>query len=149
MAEMTSESKVEARAKQLCFGTAPNYSVRVTREGKDWLAEVTNLQGVSTWATTFSGLDRNVREAIALAENLPDGAEEKLWVSWDLPVTSPELSHAYKVAEQRRLLVHAQEDLLPEVRKTIEALTNEGWSVRDQAALLGMTAGRVSQLATS
>lgn len=28
------------------------YNVDVSRESEDWLATVTNLEGVSTWATT-------------------------------------------------------------------------------------------------
>ena len=43
------------------------YNVDVSRESEDWLATVTNLEGVSTWATTFANLDCNGREAIALA----------------------------------------------------------------------------------
>lgn len=125
-----------------------NYVVDVTREDGDWLATVTNLDGVSTWATTFAHLDRDVREAIALAEDLPEGVEDSLAISWHLPSDSPELDAAINVAQQRRYLVRAQQDLEPQVSKAISTLTGAGWSVRDQAALLGMTAGRVSQLST-
>ena len=127
---------------------AMKYNVDVSRENEDWLATVTNLEGVSTWATTFANLDRNVREAIALAEDLPEGAESSLTISWSAPTDSPELDTAIQVAQLRRDLVQAQQDLEPKVRSAIFALTQAGWSVRDQAALLGMTAGRVSQLAT-
>ncbi|WP_256856397.1 hypothetical protein [Corynebacterium glutamicum] len=123
-----------------------NYTVDVSRENDDWLATVTNLESVSTWATTFANLDRNVREAIALAEDLPDGAEKSLDISWSVPTDSPELATAIKVAQQRRDLLQAQHDLEPKVRSAISVLTQAGWSVRDQAALLGMTAGRVSQI---
>lgn len=119
---------------------AMKYNVDVSRENEDWLATVTNLEGVSTWATTFANLDRNVREAIALAEDLPEGAESSLTISWSVPTDSPELDTAIQVAQQRRDLVQAQQDLEPKVRSAISALT--------QAALLGMTAGRLSQLAT-
>ena len=125
---------------------AMNYTVDVSRENDDWLATVTNLESVSTWATTFANLDRNVREAIALAEDLPDSAEKSLDISWSVPTDSPELATAIKVAQQRRDLLQAQHDLEPKVRSAISVLTQAGWSVRDQAALLGMTAGRVSQI---
>lgn len=123
-----------------------SYTVEVTREGRDWLATVTNLEGVSTWATTFAGLDRDVREAIALTEDLPDGVEDGLEITWNLPTDSAELSDALTVAHQRRHLVQAQRQLDPQIHTAIAALTAAGWSVRDQAALLGMSPGRVSQL---
>lgn len=123
-----------------------NYTVTVGRENGDWLATVTNLDGVSTWATTFAGLDHNVREAIALAEDLPEGAEDTLAISWQVPSDSPEVDTAVHVAEQRRNLLRAQQDLDPQVRHAVSTLTRAGWSVRDQAALLGMTPGRISQL---
>lgn len=125
---------------------AMNYTVDVSREEGDWLATVTNLEGVSTWATTFANLDHAVREAIALAEDLPDGAEDTLPITWQVPSESPEVDAAVLVAEQRRSLLRAQRELDPKVRHAVSALTQAGWSVRDQAALLGMTAGRVSQL---
>lgn len=68
--------------------SAMTYMVDVSRDHDDWLATVTNLEGVSTWATTFALLDHNVREAIALAEDLPDGAENSLDISWIMP-TAP------------------------------------------------------------
>lgn len=126
-----------------------NYTVDVSPEHGDWLATVTNLEGVSTWATTFANLDHAVREAIALAEDLPDGAEDSLTISWTVPTDSPEVDTAIQIAQQRRDLVRAQQDLEPEIRAAIDTLTQAGWSVRDQAALLGMTAGRVSHLANS
>ncbi len=54
------------------------YHVVVTREGESWLADVPDVAGAHTWAKNQLSLDRNVREAIALAEDLPDGAEDGL-----------------------------------------------------------------------
>lgn len=123
------------------------YVVSVTREGRDWLATVTNLEGVSTWATTFSQLDRNVREAIALAEDLPEGAEGSLCITWEIPASSSEVEEALKVSAERRRLVQAQKDLEAQVAGAIAVFTKNNWSTRDQAALFGMTAGRISQIA--
>ena len=58
------------------------YTAALTREGPYWLATVTNLDGVSTWADSFSHLDTYVREAIAVADDLPDGAENSIHVEW-------------------------------------------------------------------
>lgn len=58
------------------------YTIEVGKEGNSWLANVVDLDGVSTWASTFASLDHDVREAIALAENLGEGAENSLELSW-------------------------------------------------------------------
>lgn len=65
------------------------YTATITREGRNWLATVTNLDGVSTWAHSFSGLDTNVREAIALAEDLPEGAKDSIIIEWSIPDATP------------------------------------------------------------
>ncbi|MBC2681985.1 hypothetical protein [Corynebacterium anserum] len=65
------------------------YTAAVTREGRYWLATVTNLDGVNTWAYSFSHLDACVREAITLAEALPDGAEDAITVKW-IMTSAPE-----------------------------------------------------------
>ena len=71
------------------------YAVTVTRERGDWLATVTDLDGVSTWAPIFVGLDRNVREAIALAADLPAGAEAALDITWQAPQASWKRIHIF------------------------------------------------------
>lgn len=123
------------------------YTVEVTREGSDWLASVTTLEGVNTWATTFAGLDHNVREAIALAEDLPEGAEDSLSLEWHLEDASDEVNDALRVAAQRRSLMTQQKANEKEVPIAVNVLAKQHWSTRDQAALFGMTHGRVSQLA--
>lgn len=50
------------------------YRVVVTREDGAWLADVPDLEGAHTFAPSLPGLDRGVREAIALAAALPDEA---------------------------------------------------------------------------
>lgn len=123
------------------------YTATITREGRHWLATVTNLEGVSTWAHSFSELDTNVREAIALAEDLPEGAENSIVIEWSIADASPDITEAITVAQQRKRLIKEQTELEPRIRKAITALKNDHWSTRDQAELFGMTAGRISQIA--
>lgn len=68
------------------------YTADITREGKKWLATVTNLGGVSTWAPNFRQLNLYVHEAIALAEDLPDGAEKTLEITWRMTDASPDIA---------------------------------------------------------
>lgn len=123
------------------------YTATITREGGNWLATVTNLDGVSTWAQSFTQLDTYVREAIALAEDLPDGAEESLFIEWTLTDASPEVAEALKVAQLRKRLVREQSSLEPKVLDAVTTLSKAHWSTRDQADLFGMSAGRISQIA--
>ena len=54
------------------------YRVVVTREDTAWLASGPEVQGAHTWARSLPGLERYVREAIALALDLPAGAEKTI-----------------------------------------------------------------------
>jgi hypothetical protein len=73
------------------------YEVIVTREGDAWLADGPAVAGTHTWAKNLPGLDRNVREAIALAEDLPEGAEDGL----DLAYQSSHPQDPYDQNERR------------------------------------------------
>ncbi|BCJ65119.1 type II toxin-antitoxin system HicB family antitoxin [Polymorphospora rubra] len=59
------------------------YRVIVTREDDAWLADVPDLPGTQTFARNLPSLDANVREAIALTEDLPEGAEVDLAISYE------------------------------------------------------------------
>jgi hypothetical protein len=48
------------------------YRVIITREGDDWLAEVPELDGASTFASTLRRLGEYIREVIILGDDLPD-----------------------------------------------------------------------------
>jgi hypothetical protein len=48
--------------------------VVVTREGPRWLASLPRFPGMRVSARTFPGLDQAVRDAIIIAENMPDDA---------------------------------------------------------------------------
>lgn len=63
------------------------YLVEITRdESGVWLANVPALDGAHTDAVDRNQLDVNVREVIALAEDLPDGAEAGLELTYrELP----------------------------------------------------------------
>ncbi|MCQ9335028.1 hypothetical protein NQ042_13260 [Corynebacterium phoceense] len=125
------------------------YTATITREGKNWLATVDNLAGVSTWGHSFKELDLYLREAIALAEDMPEGAEDSINIEWSISNAEPEVATALKVAQRRKELLREQAKLEPSIATAIETLRNSQWSTRDQAELFGMSAGRISQIAKS
>lgn len=123
------------------------YRVVVTREDSHWLADVPELQGAHTYARNLPALDLAVREVIVLAADLPDEAMQELVIDYDYHTGDPELDTT--AVEVRRLRRQANELALAAAAQTEQAairLVARGLSVRDAAALLGISPQRVSQL---
>jgi DNA-binding CsgD family transcriptional regulator len=124
-----------------------SYRVVVTREHSHWLADVPDLQGAHTYARNLPALDQAVREVIVLAADLPDEAMPELVIDYDYHTGDPELDTT--AVEVRRLRRQAYELAATAAAQTEQAairLVARGLSVRDAAALLGISPQRVSQL---
>lgn len=124
------------------------YRVIVTRDGESWLADAPDVPGTHTWAGTLRGLDRSIREAIALAEDLPDGAEASLDIAYTYRTGDPELDEAAAQVRAERLRLAAAERVLVErtTRLAGQIVTQRGLSVRDAAELLMVSPQRISQV---
>jgi predicted RNase H-like HicB family nuclease len=123
------------------------YRVVVTRDDSHWLADVPELQGAHTYARSLPTLDQAVREVIVLAADLPDEAKPELVLDYDYHTGDPELDTT--ALEVRRLRQQADELAATAAARTGQAaakLVARGLSVRDAAALLGVSPQRVSQL---
>jgi predicted RNase H-like HicB family nuclease len=123
------------------------YGVVVTREDDQWLADVPELQGAHTYARSLPSLDQAVREVIVLADGLPDEAIPELRLEYDYHTGDPELDAT--ALEVRRLRRQADELAATATARTGQVaarLVARGLSVRDVAALLGISPQRVSQL---
>jgi len=124
-----------------------SYRVVVTREDGHWLADVPELRGAHTYARNLPTLDQAVREVIVLAADLPDEAMPELVIDYDYRTGDPELD--ITAVEIRRLRRQADELAAAATTRTEQAairLVARGLSVRDAAALLGISPQRVSQL---
>jgi hypothetical protein len=125
----------------------PAYRVVVTREDGQWLADVPELPGAHTCARSLPSLDRAAREAVVLAADLPDEAMPDLVLDYDYRTGDPDLDAT--ALEVRRLRRQADELAATAASRTGQAaaqLVARGLSVRDVAALLGISPQRVSQL---
>ena len=123
------------------------YRVVVTREDGHWLADVPGLEGAHTYARSLPALDQAVREVVVLAAGLPDEAMPGLSMDYDYHTGDPELDTT--ALEVRRLRREADELAAAATARTGQAavqLAARGLSVRDIAALLGISPQRVSQL---
>jgi DNA-binding NarL/FixJ family response regulator len=123
------------------------YRVVVTREDGRWLADVPGLPGAHTYARSLPSLDQAVREAVVLAAGVPDEAMPDLVLDYDYHTGDPDLDAT--ALEVRRLRRQADDLAAAAASATGQAaaqLVARGLSVRDVAALLGISPQRVSQL---
>ena len=121
------------------------YRVTVTREGQSWLADVPGLAGTHTWARNLPALDRAVREAIALTEGLPEGAEPGLEVEYTYRTGDADLDA--EVRAERARIAAAERALVIRTQALAEQIvTHRGLSVRDAAELLKVSPQRISQV---
>ena len=87
-----------------------------------------------------------MREVIALVEDLPEGAEEGLDVTWDYTRLDASAVEAAQLAEQRAAVQRQGEQIAAQTREFVAVFVSKGWSSRDIAALLNLSPGRVSQI---
>lgn len=123
------------------------YQVVVTREGDNWIADVPELAGAHTHARTLPSLDHFVREVIAMVEDLPEGAEERLRLDYDVRTGNPQVDkESAELRAERERLRHKERELTERTERLAREL-RRNWSVRDTAHLLGVSMQRVSQIA--
>lgn len=124
------------------------YRVVVTRADGHWLADVPSLEGAHTYARSLPTLDQAVREVVVLAADLPDEAMPGLVLDYEYHTGDPSLD---ATAREVRQLRRDAEELAAAAAATrtgraAAELVGRGLSVRDVAALLGVSPQRVSQL---
>jgi len=122
-----------------------SYEVIVTREDGAWLADVPAVAGAHTFARTLTGLRRSVREVIFLMDDLPDDAAVAMSFRFD--VDDATVMDAARLGQERRAIAAREADVIAGTARSVGDLIEHGYSVRDAAELLNITAGRVSQLA--
>jgi predicted RNA binding protein YcfA (HicA-like mRNA interferase family) len=123
------------------------YRVIVTREDGAWLADVPELKGAHTYARTLPALDRAVREVVVMAVDRPDEDMPALRLAYAYRTGDPTVD--VTAAEIRNLREHADQLAATATARTSAAarlLIQSGFSVRDTAAILGISPQRVSQL---
>lgn len=127
--------------------TGRAYRVVVTREGPTWLADIPELPGAHTFARTLPALDRAVREVVVLAADLPEDAMPSLSLEYDYHTGNPDLdAETARVRALRRQAEHLAEEASASTATAARHLVVYGVSVRDAAALLGVSPQRISQL---
>lgn len=125
------------------------YRVVVTREDDNWLAGVPAVEGTHTYAKSLVKLDHEVREVIALALDLAQGAESTLELDWEIHTGNEDLDQrAAKLREVRKAVTKTEQWLQKESLPVVGCYRGEAeLSVRDTAFLTGLSHQRISQMA--
>ncbi len=124
------------------------YRVVVTREDGHWLADVPSLAGAHTYARSLPALDHAVREVVVLAADLPDEAMPSLVLDYEYHTGDASLdATALEIRQIRRQADELAAAAAARTGRAAAELVAKGLSVRDVAALLGISPQRVSQLA--
>jgi predicted RNase H-like HicB family nuclease len=123
------------------------YPARLERE-KDgrWTVELEEEPRVHTWGKTVDQALTRMREAAALWFNTNED-QIRLVLRPVLPKTTGRTVEAARAA--RDLARDADRQAVEQTRKAAAALTARGISMRDAAAILGISHQRVHQLLTS
>lgn len=121
------------------------YHVHVTREGDQWLADVPELEGSQTYASSLTALDRYVREVIVLGADLPDEAMGDLDLTWSYDIADQLVTEANRLREERAELSRREKQLQDATEQLALKLTANGYSARDAGPLLGVSHQRISQ----
>jgi predicted RNase H-like HicB family nuclease len=120
------------------------YEVIVSHEDGAWMADVPSVPRAHTSARSLMGLAKAVREVIILMGDLEDDATPKL--SFVYQVDDVAVEDAAAVGRECRETREREGRLAAATSEAVARLAQKGYSVRDTAALLDLTPGRVSQL---
>lgn len=121
------------------------YNVIAQREGDAWTATVTGADGAHTWGKGLRHLEQSVREAIALAEDLDD--QDGFDLQWTFVTGDPDVDRESERLRNRRDRAEQEaEELVAATSALVGHLRSRGFSVRDAAAIAGISTARAGQL---
>lgn len=124
------------------------YTVEVSREGGNWIADVVDIPGAHTYAGNLTVLYEHLYEVIGLVLDSPEDAERPALHLVFMDDADALIADAARVGEERAAAeaeVARLQSVVPDVART---LADAGYSMRDIAGALHLSAGRVSQVLT-
>ena len=121
-----------------------SYTVKFERDEDGWwVASVKGVRGCHTQGRTIDEARRRIREALALFVDDAAGAE----LRDDLRLPAKARTALGRFRETRARLERDQKDAAEATARAVQVLRRDlGLSVRDAAALLGLSFQRVQQL---
>ena len=126
------------------------YRVVVEKDGKGWHAYAPDLSGVRTGGRSIATITRGIREAIAAAEDIADDQIDAIAIDVEYKVSQAATRALAKSRKQEAEYEAALEKLGAQLAKAraaaVKALTAEGASTRDIAAIAGVSHTHVAAL---
>jgi hypothetical protein len=118
------------------------YSARAVRDGAFWFVTIDGVRG-ATQARTIAEIEPMSRDYIAIIEGIPASS-----VAVEVEVELPESAQAHldSMKRLRAEAADAQAQAAAESRAAAHALKDEGLTVREIGALLGISHQRAHQL---
>ena len=107
------------------------------------MADVPAVAGAHTFARSLEGLAKSVREVVILMADLEDDADVPLDFHYD--IDDDTVGEAERLRRLRAAMLIQEAELISATARVASDLTRS-YSVRDTAAMLGLTAGRISQI---
>lgn len=124
------------------------FHVLARREAGAWTATVTDANGAHTWGKGLRHLEQSVREAIALAEDIDD--VDSFDLRWTYLTGDPGIDgESERLRAQREQVTRDAHELTNDTAAFIALLRSQGFSVRDAAAIAGVSPARAGQLASA
>ncbi len=125
------------------MATVKRYIVRARRIGGWWALDVDGAPGVHTQVRRIDQAEQMAREAIAGVLDIASGSFEVVLVP-EMP--APLRTIVEQATTARSQATHAQDTAAQLTRDAARRLVQEGLTVRDAGALLGVSHQRIAQL---
>ena len=119
------------------------YEVRVTRDGRWWMVEVPEVDGL-TQARRLGEVELMARELIAVTTGAePEDVEVELRLRDIGAISGPRIT---ALSQERRRIADLEARNARETREVAAGLVKEGVPLRDVGEILGVSYQRVHQL---
>jgi hypothetical protein len=128
------------------------HRVVFTREDGHWTVVAPEVHPAHTWGPNLKTASKRIKEAIALVLDLPPGAEKSMELDAEYRIAGiddDKVSVFGDASEARRQLSAAQQRAEDALRVAVERGRDLDLSMRDIAAMTGVSHQRVAQVAAS
>lgn len=119
-----------------------NYTARAVRDGKFWFITIEGVTG-ATQARTIAEIEPMTRDYLEIVEGVSAAAVQ---VTIDIVLPQSARAHLESMRRLRSEAADAQAQAAVESRAAARALKDEGLTVREIGALLGVSHQRAHQL---
>ena len=123
------------------------HRVVFTQEGGNWTVVAPDDPPAHSWGPTLESAAAHIKESIALVRDLPAGSEEKMTLVPEFILEQGDGDVFARALTARRALWASQAEADDALKEAVAEGRRLGLSLRDIAAMSGVSHQRVNQLA--